>query len=89
MGAESKSLARKLSLIRALCTLERPAFTDLTDATGLPKSSLQRHLDELRKDYRMTITYRRSKDHPKGYYLIEDWGLFDKQVFYKTHLKEG
>lgn len=76
---------KELDLVMALNCLHKPSMAMLIDSTGMSQATVQRKLRDLREIYKMTITfYREGRERGgKGYYIIEDWGVFDEKEFIK------
>lgn len=69
----------QILILRGLASLSRPSLDDLADFASISRATTQRKLKELREVYRMNISFMRigQQRGGKGYYHIEDWGLFD------------
>lgn len=81
--AERLIAPKELELLSALKSINKPAMSDLIKSTGMSHATVQRKIKELRESYRMTIKfYRTGRERGgKGYYAIEDWGVFDEKAF--------
>lgn len=74
---------KELELLKALKSINKPSMSDLIKSTGMSQATVQRKIKELRESYRMTIRFYRSGRvrGGKGYYEIENWGVFDEKAF--------
>lgn len=77
------SLRRQYAIINALIDIERPTIKKIHAVTGIPITTLKRHLYSLASDFGMEIMYTKSnKDSADtGYYMIVEWGVIDKNAF--------
>lgn len=69
----------QILILRGLATLRKPSLDELAEFASISRPTAQRKLKELREVYRMNISFMRigRQRGGKGYYHIEDWGLFD------------
>ncbi len=82
---------KELELLSALKSINKPAMSDLIKSTGMSHATVQRKIKELRESYRMTIKfYRTGRERGgKGYYAIENWGVFDEKSFEDINQKQS
>lgn len=82
-NAERLIAPKELELLSALKSISKPTMSDLIKSTGMSHATVQRKIKGLRESYRMTIKfYRTGRERGgKGYYAIEDWGVFDEKAF--------
>lgn len=80
----SRNMARKFVLINALAKMDKPSLQDLSIATQISQSTIKRQISTLRNDFAMNILFVREltgKAGTTGYYMLMDWGIFDRSSF--------
>lgn len=78
---------RKYLIIAAIALHDAPTLADISLMTGIPQSSLKRHIAQLRADYGMEIEFVISAQNKSraGYYLIKNWGVLSREEFLFRH----
>lgn len=76
----SKDMTRKLNIIEALHSSQKPSLKHIATVTDMPRATVQRQVFDLRNSFLMDIRYVRAKgsNWKSGHYEIFNWGLFNK-----------
>lgn len=77
-------------ILMAFCELEKANIHELLEFTKMPIATFRRSLASLRTDLAMDIEYVRGpRPRIPGYYYIKDWGVIDREKFYRKYLVES
>ena len=82
----SEQIVKELRLLKTIASMDRPTIHDLVRETGTPKTTVTRHLKDLRDIFKLDIRFvkyspNESDDRNSGYYVIQDWGVIDQHEF--------
>ena len=82
----TEQIVKELRLLKLIGSMERPTIHDLVRETGTPKTTVTRHLKDLRDIFMVDIRFIKYSpseggDRNSGYYVIQDWGVFDQYEF--------
>lgn len=79
----SRYISDMLNIIYVIATNEQANPALISEALGLEKTSVWRHLGRIRKNLFLDIEYVREKGSrgKAGYYQINSWGILDKKSF--------
>ncbi|MCB5162628.1 helix-turn-helix domain-containing protein [Marinomonas algarum] len=86
----SNDIKRKFDIINALSKVDKPTLSYLHHETNIPESTLKRQLAALRICFGMRIMFVREPDGNRGavgYYILADWGVIDRDEFFKFYIK--
>lgn len=82
-----KEIDKKFSVMCELCRQHQPNLNDLAESTGFPAITVKRQVIALRTKYKMDVEFVRLDRGVgmQGYYQVNDWGIIDKEAFFKHY----